>query len=191
MAYSELDGVNRILQLTGEAPVTSLVSPQSPSVAAARAALDYARKTVCAEGEFWNIEPRTVTPDTSGEVWLDDVIDVLPYEPTQEHIFTMRGRQLWDAVNNTGTLSGYGTSFTVRVITLRTFDTMPQPVQAYVIASAADTVAAGLADQAQMTVTGQELSRARVMYKKFLLPPGRYGMLDKFNLSYYTRLGRR
>ena len=194
MSYSELDGVNRLLALTGEAPVTSLAPPQSSSVAAARVALEYARKGVCNEPTLWNEEKQTVTPDTGDNYAVRfgaDVVNVLPTEPYEQHRFVLRGNQLWDTVLTTGSFdpaNGWPVSFEIRVLRILPFEQCPSAVQAYIIAKALVSHAGGTGDATLMGIANQEMLDARVAYDRWRTPPGRYGMLDKQSAQYFTRL---
>lgn len=182
MAISELDAVNRILMLTGEAPVSSLATPRSSTVAAARQALEFARKQLTANREFWNTETRTITPSEDDDYAVrfgPEVHTVLPRraeDPDARGRWTLRGDQLWDVIENTGRLEGYGT-FYVNVVRDFAFEQLEQPVRLMVQADALRAVAAMNGDQNVMNIADREWAQANLNYKRFLWSPGRLNML--------------
>lgn len=182
MAINELDAVNRILTLTGEAPVTSLGTPRSATVAAARNALEYARKAFTGDARFWNTETREFTPseDDNWEIRFGpevvDVRPVVPENPNDRARFVVRNNQLWDLTENTGRLENYGT-FYLKVVRSHPFDDLPQPVQMMIVADALRAVAAGNADPALMSVADREYAMANIAYKRFETAPGRVSFL--------------
>lgn len=195
--FTELDGVNRLLALTGEAPVTSLATPQSSSVAAARVTLDFERRRLSSEANLWNEDTITVTPDAADSYAVRfgaDVLDVLPTAPYEDHRFVLRGNQLWDQTLNTGSFdpsAGWPTSWRMRAVRALPFDQMPSAVQAFVIAKAVVAQASGTGDSTLMSVAATEFAQAQVDYVRFLNPPGRASMLDAQSASYFWRLKRR
>ena len=182
MAFNELDAVNRILTLTGEAPVTSLGTPRSATVAAARGALEYARKALTGDAHFWNTERRSFTPSADDDYEIrfgPEVVDVRPLQAEYaDHRarFVLRGDQLWDQQENTGRLEGYGT-FYLMVVRDLPFDDLPQPVQQMVIADALRAVASQQADPAMMQVADREYMAAQISYRRFITAPGRVQFL--------------
>lgn len=183
-----IQAVNRILTFLGESPVSSVATPKSPSVAGALEALDYAAKSLSARAHFWNTEPREVTPDTTTyEIRFGpEVVQVIPWFPQEEARFALRGDQLWDVLENTGTLTDYGT-FYVRVVRTFDFDDLPGPAKMMALAEALQTMVAPMGDAALLAAADRELFKAKTEYGRFCLPPGRVPIMNRLDIAPYSR----
>lgn len=190
--YTELEGVNRLLTFTGEAPISSITS-LSASAATALETLRFTAKSVGSEARLFNTEKYTATPDSADSYRVrlaSNVVDVLPYVDADQHRFVIRESMLYDTVTGTSTLDpalGWPTTFDIRIVKLLPFDSMPPDVQGYVIAKALMAHVTPMGDSALLQGAAQEVSMTQVTYNRFLLRPGRYQVLDPHTQQFFWR----
>lgn len=132
---TELDAVNTMLGLLGEAPVSSLVAPYTLDVANARNILREQNKKVQAEGWKFNQEcDVTLSRNSDNEIILaGNVISVdADTDPTVDIV--QREGKLYDAKNHTYT---FDHNLQVEIVYMFSFDTLPECVRQYIAIKAA------------------------------------------------------
>lgn len=186
MAISEVEAVNSILVALGEAPVTSIASPQGALVASATEALGRHRVEVCSRPYFFNTVERTLSPNGSGRIALGPtVLDVLPRAASDRHRYTIRDGSLYDLVDDTDQFTG---DVTLRVVEELAFEELPQAVRAYVAASALMELVGAVADTSVAAVAQSRYLKAQADFARHVRPAGRYSFFDPATRSRFWRL---
>jgi hypothetical protein len=132
---TELEAVNTILSLMGEAPVNSLVPPYTQDTANARRMLLEASKSVQAEGwKFNSEEDYTLSQDADGEIQLPS--NALSVDCDQETAFDLvvRGNRLYDLKDHTFTI---GQNVKAEMVWMFPFDELPECARQYILIVAA------------------------------------------------------
>jgi hypothetical protein len=133
---SELEAVNTMLRIIGEAPVSTLSSPTSLDVINALADLDETSRQVQERGWMVNKEyDLELTPDVNGYLNVDS--DILRIEPTKDYkylILTQRGTKIYNIKDRTFVFTD---PVKFDVIRLLPFTDLPQALRHYIMVKAA------------------------------------------------------
>lgn len=131
---AELDAVNDILSAIGEAPVNTLEGDANADVVNARRILQKINRQEQAKGWTFNIdEGVSLAPDVFS--------NLIPYMPNYLSVTTTggtpyvnRGGYVYDRTNRT---DRFTSSITVNLITLRSFEEMPEQFRNYIVTKSA------------------------------------------------------
>lgn len=134
---SELDAVNTMLSVIGEAPVSSLDIPGFVDVALAKQILNESSREIQAmEWECNCEEEYTLNPDNDGYIYIPD--NVLKVDITDDLIYkyrpVQRAGKLYDKKNHTDIWSE---PVTVDIVWLLDFVDLPQTLRYYITINAA------------------------------------------------------
>lgn len=133
---SELEAVNTMLRIIGEAPVSTLSNPTSLDVINALADLDETSRQVQERGWMVNKEyDLELTPDINGYLNVDS--DILRIEPTKDYkylILTQRGAKIYNIKDRTFVFTD---PVKFDVIRLLPFTDLPQALRHYIMVKAA------------------------------------------------------
>lgn len=133
---SELEAVNTMLRIIGEAPVSTLSSPTSLDVINALADLDETSRQVQERGWMVNKEyDLELTPDINGYLNVDP--DILRIEPTKDYkylILAQRGTKIYNIKDRTFVFTD---PVKFDVIRLLPFTDLPQALRHYIMVKAA------------------------------------------------------
>ena len=132
---TELDAINTLLATIGEAPVNSLSGTLPTDVAVAMNALRETTREVQLEGWHFNTEADyPLTPGADGRIRLPaDIVRVWKEDPDGQDVI-QRGSFLYDRTNHTFLFTEEVRAF---VLTLLSFDEMPEAFRWYVTVRAA------------------------------------------------------
>lgn len=125
---SQLDVINDMLGLLGEAAINSL-DTDHPLVLTGLTRLDRANRREQARGWWFNTEKVTLTPDVNGEIIVtEDVLKLDPTDPTLPYV--QRGNKLRTTVVESGsTPTAMPGPVEVRLVRLVPFDDLPACAQ--------------------------------------------------------------
>lgn len=128
-AMTELEAVNTMLSVIGEAPVNTLEDSGLIDVAVARQILNDTSREVQSRGWKWNIDRNVTLPlTTEGEVLIP--LDALSADPELTYIqATVRGQRLWNAADLSFTWTECPTLAIKRFLP---FSDMPQAARHYI-----------------------------------------------------------
>jgi hypothetical protein len=128
---TQLDIINAMLAVNGEAEVTSVAST-NPAAIHAKRSLARVDKALQARGWWFNTETFTLSPNASGEVVLpSNVLSVDPKSVISPYV--QRGTRLYDKVNNTFVI---GKTVRSRLILQLDIDELPVTAADYIQAVA-------------------------------------------------------
>lgn len=178
---AELDAVNDILAAIGESPVNTLESDANADVVNARRILHKINRQEQSKGWTFNIdEGYTLVPDVYSQL--------IPYMPNYLSVTTTggtpyvnRGGYVYDRINRTDRFSS---PITVNLISLRTFDEMPEQFKAYIVAKAAKEFNIRFFGAPEIdTVLGNEILDLERAVNEYELD---YGAFNIFNSDPYV-----
>jgi len=131
---TELDAINEMLSVIGEAPVNSTTNTGLIDAVMAKQILDRTSREVQSKGWHWNTNKAyTLTPDSDGYLNLPSTtLKVDPCDPTIDAV--QRGLKLWDRVNNTYVFED---DVDVDIVVGLDFDQLPQSARTYISIRAA------------------------------------------------------
>lgn len=133
---TELDAINTMLSVIGEAPVNSVENTGVVDAAMARQILTETLRQVQARGWHWNTDPGvTLTPTfpLPGDVYVPaNTMRVDPVDVSMDYV--QRGTRLWDRRNHTFKFSS---PVVVDIVRLLPFDDLPQVARDYIMIRAA------------------------------------------------------
>jgi hypothetical protein len=139
MATTELAAVNQIIGAVGQAPVTSLNSP-NPEIAIARSTLQDVNREIQAEGWAFNSEKEyPFVLDTNGELPLPDNVLSIALSRLPENLnieVTRRNGKLYNKLDHTFVWDQIKSPLKCDVVWLYDLEDVPQPVADYIIARA-------------------------------------------------------
>lgn len=133
---TELEGVNAILSLIGEAPLNTLDNVTSIDAISAQTELSKATREVLQDAWWFNSETIKLTPNSSGEYVLpSDYLTVQPSGADLNAQFVQRGNRLYNLEDNTFT----GNTDTLEVFVVRSlvWTDLPNQAQYYIYTRAA------------------------------------------------------
>lgn len=130
---TQLEAVNTMLSLIGEAPVNSLTTNVVPDVALAIRTLEESNRHLQMQGWHWNRDQKvTITPDSEGRfAWQTDWIRFNPERRYTSVDIVKRGDYLWDAKNSTDKPAV--SSLEGEVIRFLGWDDLPESARAYIM----------------------------------------------------------
>lgn len=133
---TELDAVNQMLDVIGEAPVTALDDTGLVDAAMARDLLRRVSREVQARGWHWNHDKDVEVLPTSplpGSILVP--VDALRMDPSDPMVdAVVRGTRLWDKTNLT---FSWGQSVKVNIVRLLPFEDLPEAARQYIAIRAA------------------------------------------------------
>lgn len=132
---TELDAINTMLSIIGEAPVNTVEDTGVVDAVIARQVLNETMRQVQAQGWHWNTDKGVVLMPTfpaPGDVYLPaNTLNVDSIKPHEDIV--QRGNRLWDRRNNT---FKFDTSVTVDIVRLLPFEELPQAARHYIMVRA-------------------------------------------------------
>lgn len=178
---AELDAINDILASIGESPVNTLESDANADVVNAQRILHKINRQEQSKGWTFNIEEgATLVPDVYSQL--------IPYMPNYLSVTTTggtpyvnRGGYVYDRINKT---DRFTSPITVNLITLRTFDEMPEQFKSYIVTKAAKEFNIRFFGAPEIdTVLGNELIDLERAINEYELD---YGAFNIFNNDPYV-----
>jgi hypothetical protein len=170
---SRLDAVNQILSATGDEPVSSLTEESGSDSVAAELRLDEETRNVQIEGWYFNTVKRTFVPNASGNILIPGTI--LQVDAPWDTRYTVRSGLLFDLINNT---SAFSSSVTIGVIEQLSWDDIPPPAKAYIVAIASKKYAdRQLTDPQLSAILREDAMYALIALKRAHLRAGNYSVL--------------
>lgn len=178
---AELDAINDILASIGESPVNTLESDANADVVNAQRILHKINRQEQSKGWTFNIEEgATLVPDVYSQL--------IPYMPNYLSVTTTggtpyvnRGGYVYDRINKT---DRFTSPITVNLITLRTFDEMPEQFKSYIVTKAAKEFNIRFFGAPEIdTVLGNELIDLERAVNEYELD---YGAFNIFNNDPYV-----
>ena len=128
---TELDAINTMLSIIGEAPVNTVEDNGVVDAVMARQILNETMREVQARGWHWNTDKGVIlTPTfpTPGDIYVPaNTLQVDAIEPRPDIV--QRGNRLWDRRENT---FKFRTPVTVDIVRLLPFDDIPQVARHYI-----------------------------------------------------------
>ena len=162
---SELEAVNKVLRMMGEAPVNSLEG-QFGLARQANDTLKEVSKTIQAEGWSFNTDyERTLERNSSKEINLSSDISrvkIDPYEYPDNEV-VQRGLKLYDRRKNT---SIFEEDLTADVTYFLEWTDLPEHARQYIMTKAGRTLQEqilGSADLSQINITAEAEARAQFL----------------------------
>jgi len=132
---TELDAINTMLSIIGEAPVNTVEDTGVVDAVMARQVLNETMREVQARGWHWNTDKGVVLTPTfpaPGDVYLpNNTLMVDAIDPS--HDVVQRGNRLWDRRTHT---FKFDMPVTVDIVRLLPFDELPQNARNYIMVRA-------------------------------------------------------
>jgi hypothetical protein len=128
---TELDAINTLLSVIGEAPVNTVENTGLTTADMARATLHEVSRSIQSEGWHFNTETGVVlTPDVTQFIQLPpNTLRLLPRDDFTTYDVTIRGTKLYDRKNRT---SVFTASVTVDYIAFLGFEDLPESARYYI-----------------------------------------------------------
>ena len=162
---SELEAVNKVLRMMGEAPVNSLAG-QFGLAKQAHDTLKETSRTIQSEGWSFNTDyERTLTRTSANEIELSSDISrvkIDPYEYPDNEV-VQRGLKLYDRRNNT---SIFTEDLKADVTYMLGWSDLPQHARQYIMTKAGRTLQdqlIGSADLSKINITAEAEARAQFL----------------------------
>jgi hypothetical protein len=131
---TELEAVNTMLAILGEAPVNTLVPPYGVDVAEARNLIYETSKSVQSMGWAFNSEEQyTLAPDSAGAINLPSNMLAVDADTETAFDIVQRGSILYDRKGHTSTFTR---SVKCEVIWMFPFDEIPETARQYIMIKA-------------------------------------------------------
>ena len=161
---TELEAVNEMLEVIGEAPVSSLAVTGRTDVAIAQSVLNREIRRLCARGWYWNTE-HEVTLSVDGGSKIPVPANALRVDPSDlSSEVTQRGGYLYDLKNHTYTFTS---SIKVDIVYALSFDDLVEDARAYVAIVAARRFAKRmLGDETTVEYTNEDVMRALIQLEQ-------------------------
>lgn len=176
---SYLTAVNTILSNIGQAPVTSVDTP-NPLVQLARIVLEEVTREVQSEGWVFNTEENyPFIPDNNGDIFISENILALDISRFDERQVVIRQGRLYDKTNHTYRFTG---KIEAHICWLFDFPDLPQAFKNYITLRAANLFAArsiGSTEVVKYSEKEENIARAAVM--EYETQQGDYNMLGAPN----------
>ncbi|WP_043879574.1 tail protein [Azorhizobium caulinodans] len=132
---TELDAINTMLSIIGEAPVNRVEDTGLVDAVMARQILDETMRQVQSHGWHWNTDKNVVLVPSfpaPGDVYVpDNTLQVDAMDPSIDVV--QRGNRLWDRRNNTFKFS---VPVEVEIVRLLPFEELPQIARHYIMVRA-------------------------------------------------------
>ena len=128
---TELDAINQMLDVIGEAPVTTVDDTGLVDAAMARDLLRRVSREVQGRGWYWNTDKNVeLLPTSPPESQILVPVDALRLDPTDPSVDAVtRGNRLWDRANLTWSWSG---AVRCTIVRLLPFEDMPEAARQYI-----------------------------------------------------------
>ena len=187
---TELEAVNMLLAVIGEAPIDKLSDTSKNEItdsALARKTLNEVKRDVCAEGWSWNTDFAVkLTPDNSNQFLLDETwlkVEFAPAQNPQSNLIA-RGLKVYDRFKHTTVLGGELDQVMISYVLINLgWDEVPHQAQQYIAIRAARIYADRFVNSnAIYTYTVQDEEYARAMLIRSEESDGEANML--FGNSY-------
>lgn len=178
---AELDAINDILASIGESPVNTLESDANADVVNAQRILHKINRQEQSKGWTFNIEEgATLVPDVYSQL-IPYMTNYLSVTTTGGTPYVNRGGYVYDRINKT---DRFTSPITVNLITLRTFDEMPEQFKSYIVTKAAKEFNIRFFGAPEIdTVLGNELIDLERAINEYELD---YGAFNIFNNDPYV-----
>ena len=183
---TELESINIMLSLLGEAPVNSLAPPFIADVANCKRILLEVSKATQAEGWQFNEQREyTLTPNVDGEIVLPPNCVSVDVDTDSSVDVVFRAGKLFDLKTNSYTFTG---PLVAELTFLFPFDELPETVRQYVLIRAARRLQERYvgSDAQDEFFAGDEV-RARVVMCRDQASSADLNILNDPNLAYMTR----
>ncbi len=169
--FTELDAVNAMLAVIGEAPLSTLDgNALHADAVSARQTLHNTSRSVQLEGWYFNTEQNyPLTPDRDGFITLPPnlvSVDIEPLNALHGVDVVVRGKRLYDLENHTYAFPDPETCFKATVLLLLPFDELPETAKDYIAIRAGrrfQSEAVGSETLAQFTQQDEFSARASLM----------------------------
>jgi hypothetical protein len=133
-ATTELEAVNTMLSVIGEAPVNSLEGAVSTDVLTARSILKELSRSIQNKGWHFNTEyDYPLTPDTNGAITIPANVARISL-PSPDNYLTQRGNRLYNIQDRTYTFTE---TVKVTAVLLLPFEDLPEVARRFILISAA------------------------------------------------------
>lgn len=169
---TELEAVNTLLSIIGEAPIDSLADTSVNEItdsALARRTLNEVSRDVQAEGWAWNTEREvTLTKNSNDQFLLTSDMLHVHFSPTRytDKDLVARGLKVRDRLNNTSTFASDTTLIADEVVYQLDWDELPHAAQQYITIRAGRIYANRFVNSSPVyvyTVEDEEYARAMLM----------------------------
>jgi hypothetical protein len=181
---TELDAINTMLEVIGEAPVSS-INLALPDVATAKSILDGALRDVQTIGlnsntdDYYELTPTGADPGPAGEFTIPTdpypVLRIDAFNPYRHVV--KRGLKLWDKDNHTYIFTE--TSLRVNIVWLLPFADLPTSTRVYItMKAAAQFHARVLGSEALSPYAEKDERTAYALFQAEELCTGQYSMLN-------------
>ncbi|HWL80103.1 MAG TPA: hypothetical protein VNR89_04060 [Roseomonas sp.] len=180
---TELEAVNAMLAVIGEAPVNTLEDSGLLDASMARQLLRDTSREVQTRGWSWNTDkgfPLTPTAPAPGEIIVpSDALQVDPVDTTIDAV--IRGKRLWDRRNHT-TL--FDRTVKCDIIRLLPFEDVPQAARQYIAVRAGRIFQdRTVGSEARNGFTQRDETMALVALQQYEAETADYSMADSYSVS--------
>lgn len=178
---TELEAVNDMLSVIGEAPVATIEGDLIPDAALAKSILRKVSSEVQERGWHFNTEyDYPLAPDTNGYIWIPN--DVLAVDTEDADIdAVVRGDKLYDRQNHTFVFSR---AITATILRLLTFTDMPPAARRYITVRATRQFQERALGSGEIRgATEKDEVDARALMVDQELENGDYSMLDNWGVA--------
>lgn len=101
-AWTDLEAINHVLEAAGEAPVNSISTDSSSSVAVVNRKLKAERLKILNRGHTFNTTYPYFTPDINGNILIgDEILSVDGWQENATTAYTVKNGKLYDVTNET------------------------------------------------------------------------------------------
>lgn len=178
---TRLQAVNTMLSCIGEPPINALNSQRADSKIAEQI-LDEVSREIQSYGWHFNSEYGvTMSPDTSGYIYVSDNIVRVDTDPNKytELDIVQRGDRLYDKVSNSYVFGG---SIEVNQIVMLDFEDLPEPARRYIMIRAARIFGDRMiGSEKHHMFTGQDEMMALAKMREFENDTADYSIFDEYS----------
>lgn len=179
-ATTKLQAVNTMLSAIGEPPVNTLSSTRADSLIALQI-LDEVTREVESYGWHFNIEYKvTMTPDSSGYIFVADNVVRVNTDPTKYPYLDIvtRGNRLYDKYTNTYV---FGSEIEVTRVVMLDFEEIPEAARRYIMIRAARIFGDRMiGSEKHHTFTGTDEMMALSKLREFEVDTADYSIYDSY-----------